>query len=169
MNDQAKTNGRMSLAYAGGIGMVGVLVGVLVSHLLMLQQSHKRPGGTSNKATTQWKAIINRDSSDDSCTQYAGKDFGNVVTYSYPVLAKGGDSIIWHGQVDGSPQGKATVHVEFPSGQSPFVGYKFDEDHDSGAVRNSAGYGDYPFANAKVLVGGVACSSFSDPGVHVDQ
>src|SRR6516225_5565948 len=148
MNDQAKTNGKMSLALAGGIGIVGVLLGVLVSHLLTLQQSHraKVPTGITNAAPTHWKAIINRDSSSGSCTQFAGRDFGSVVTYSYPVLAKGGDSIVWRGEIDGhpDPDNKVKVHVEFPPGQSPFAGYKFDEDHDSGSVRDSAGYGDYP-------------------------
>jgi len=171
MNDQAKTDGRMSLAIAGGIGIVGVLVGTAVTSLLILpalQIVHKGPVPTT-RAPVQWKAVINRDTSDNSCTQYAAGNFGNGVKYAFPVLSKGGDSIVWHGRVNGAP-GNKKVHVEFPQGGgSPFTDYKFDEDQPSGKVRNDADYGDYSFAMGNVKVDDVPCSSFKDPGVHVDQ
>ena len=97
------------------------------------------------------EAVINLNSKDNSCQQYAGTDFGHVVKYAFPVLSKGGDSIVWHAQVDGgSPNQK--VHVSFPASHCPFKSDKCDlnENQDSGSVSDSAEMGDYPFSAVKV-------------------
>jgi hypothetical protein len=174
MNDQAKTNGKLSLAVAGGIGIVGVLAGIAASFFLLTLPgkqtgpTHPGPPTRGANAPVHWKAVINRSSADNSCVQSAGNNFGNVVKYAFPVLARGGDTIMWHGQVDGLP-GTKKVHVEFSQSQSPFNSYKFDEDHDSGPVSPDAVSGDNAFVMGQVTVDGVACTSFKDPGVHVDN
>ena len=137
-----------------------VVVGPLVAVLQLI--AAPAPPGKSPQHT---KAVINLNSSDKSCQQYAGKDFGHVVKYAFPLLNKGGDSIVWHGQIDGGGPNQK-VEVKFPPGQSPFSNDTFGEDQDSGPVSSSAAAGDYPFAT--VSVGGTLCSKFTDPGVHVN-
>lgn len=173
------SNGKMSLAIAGGIGILGVLVGTAVTSLLIvpvLQKIQKGTVQTTNNAPTHWKAVINLNTNDNSCTQFASKDnFGNTVKYAFPVLQKGaGDFIMWKGKVNGGP-GFTTVHVEFPDqASSPFTDYRYDGNTDIGPVRSDADYGDYSFAMGRVTVTNPpnppqTCTSFKDPGVHVDQ
>lgn len=141
------------------VGIGAFIVGFIISTLLKTAQ------GPTQAMRRQIKAVINLDSHDNSCQQFAGSDFGHVVKYAFPVLTKGGDSIVWHGQVDGgSPNQK--VEVQFPPNYTPFASSTFSQDQDSGPVNASAAMGDYPFASASV--GGTPCSSFKDPGVHVN-
>ena len=168
MNDQPRTNGRMSLAITGGIGITGALLGAIVT-LLLTKSAPKAP------APIQWYGVITLNS-DGSCSQSASQQDPeshpeSLVTYAFPVLSKGRkDQIMWDGQVGSGPVG-TSVHVEFPSGTgNPFFNKnKFDKKDPSGRVRDTAGYGDYPFADGTVTVNGQACTSLKDPGVHVDN
>jgi hypothetical protein len=140
------------------IGIVVIVGGYLACNSPANNQAEQLTHGTV-------KAAINIKSSDKSCQQYAGPDYGHLVKNAFPDLSKSaGQQIVWHGQVDGGPPNQKVV-VEFPAGQSPFSKDKFDEGQDSGAIKDSAAPGNYPFST--VTVGGTVCSSFSDPGVHV--
>jgi hypothetical protein len=152
-------NGKWSTTTLLITGIVGLVLGYLVMARLFPIPAPSHAGGTV-------KAVINLKSADKSCQQYAGSDFGHVVKYAFPVLSRSAkQTIVWHGQVDGGPPNQK-VEVEFPGGQSPFSKDKFDEDQDSGPPVTD-NYGDYPFS--KVWVGGTECSSFSDPGTHIDH
>jgi hypothetical protein len=154
-------NRKWSTATLGVATVVALVLGFVIPKILSPAPARVP------KAASQMKAVINRNSSDNSCQQYAGSDFGHVVKYAFPLLTKGGDTIVWHGEVDGGSPVK--VHVEFPPGQSPFGNReKFDEGRDSGPVSNLAAPKDYPFLLSAVTVDGTPCSSFTDPGVHVD-
>ena len=143
--------------------LVATAVVALVLGFFMVKFSSFAPANHA-KASSQTKAIINRNSVDNSCQQYAGSDFGHVVKYAFPLLHPG-DTIVWHGQVDGvGPTVK--VEVQFSPALSPFSGNKFVQDQPAGPVGTLVAPRDYPFST--VLVDGTPCSSFSDPGVHVD-
>ena len=128
------SNGKMSLAIAGGIGILGALVGTAVTSLLIVPALKNVQKGTTKNAPTHWKAVITFNTTDKSCTQFASRDnFGNAVKYSFPVLSQGGgDTIMWRGRIDaGRPN--LRVHVEFPDQtSSPFTDYRYDGNIDTG-------------------------------------
>jgi hypothetical protein len=150
------------------------LVGTAVTSLLIVPALKNFQKGTTNN--THWKAVITFNTTDKSCTQFASRNnFGNAVKYSFPVLSQGGsDIIMWRGRIDAGPP-NLRVHVEFPDlTSSPFTDYRYDGNIDVGPVRSDADYGDYSFAMGKVTVtdpnGNIqTCTSFKDPGVHIDQ
>lgn len=116
----------------------------------------------------QTKAAINLISSDKSCQQYAGPDFGHLTKQDFvPLSQKRKETIVWHGELDNGPPNQK-VHVTFPSNDCPFSKCDFDEDQDSGPILDSAKIGK-KYAYSAVTVGGTPCSSFSDPGVIVMQ
>ena len=77
-------NGKWSTAVLGIAIVVALAVGFFASKVLNFAQGPS----PSVKVATQMKAVINRNSSDNSCQQYAETDFGNVVKYAFPVLNK---------------------------------------------------------------------------------
>ena len=152
-------NGKWSTGVVGVTTIVAIVVGFFIAKVLTFVP----PPPKATAQTT--KAVINRSSSDNSCQQYAGPDFGHVVKYAYPLLNKG-DKIVWHGQVDGAGP-NVKVEVDFDPAFSPFgSSHIFKEDQLSPAVGNLVASRDYPFS--AVSVDGTPCASFSDPGVHVN-
>jgi hypothetical protein len=151
-------NRKWSTTILGGTALVALVLGFLIPKILNFSPA------PSSRAASQMKAVINRNSSDNSCQQYAGPDFGHVVKYAFPLLHVG-DSVVWHGEVDGGPP-NAKVEVQFSPALTPFAKNKFGEDDPSGPVGSLVAPRDYPFLT--VSVNGTPCSSFTEPGVHVD-
>jgi hypothetical protein len=152
-------NGKWSTATLSVTTLVALVAGFFIAKIMTA------PSSTTRATAQTVKAIIKRNSSDNSCQQYAGSDFGHVVKYAYPLLNRG-DKIVWRGQVDGAVP-KVKVEVHFNPASSPFGSSNtFNEDQPSPAVDNSVASGDYPFSAASV--DGTPCASFSDPGVHVN-
>jgi hypothetical protein len=150
-------NGKWSTSIVGVTTVVALVVGFFIAKILTF--------APAPKAAQTTKAVINRSSTDNSCQQYAGSDFGHVVKYAYPLLNRG-DNIVWHGQVDDKGP-NVTVKVDFEPAFSPFgSSHSFKEDQPSPAIGNLVASRDYPFS--AVSVGGTPCASFSDPGVHVN-
>ena len=151
-------NGKWPTSIVGVTTVVALVVGFFVAKILTFSPA-------PSKAAQTTKAVINRRSSDNSCEQYAGSDFGHVVKYAYPLLNRG-DNIVWHGQVDGAGP-NVKVKVDFEPAFSPFgSSHSFKEDQPSLAIGNLVASRDYPFS--AVSVDGTPCASFSDPGVHVN-
>lgn len=66
-------NGKWSTGVVGVTTIVALVVGFFIAKILTFAP-------TAPKVAAQTiKAVINRSSSDNSCQQYAGPDFGNVV------------------------------------------------------------------------------------------
>src|SRR5215469_3484397 len=105
-------NGKWSTATLSVTTLVALVAGFFIAKTLTAP-----PSPTRATAETV-KAIINRNSSDNSCQQYAGSDFGHVVKYAYPLLNRG-DKIVWHGHVDGAGP-NVKVEVDFDPAFSPF-------------------------------------------------
>lgn len=150
-------NGKWSTGIVGVAIVVALVLGFFIAKILTF--------APAPKAAQTTKAVINRSSSDNSCQQYAGSDFGHVVKYAFPLLNRG-DNIVWHGQVDGAGP-NVKVEVDFDPALSPFgSSHSFKEDKPSPAIGNSVASRDYSFS--AISVGGTPCAKFSDPGVHVN-
>jgi len=155
-------NRKWSTGTMGVAIVVALVVGFFIAKTLTFAPA---PAPPTKAAAQTMKAVINRSSTDNSCQQYAGSDFGHVIKYAFPLLNRG-DNIVWHGQVDGGGP-NVKVEVDFDPAFSPFgSSNSFKEDQPSPAVGNLVAPRDYPFS--AVFVDGTKCASFSDPGVHVN-
>lgn len=140
-------------------------VGLVV--VIELSMCNCKQGTSPTGKGGQTKAAMNLKSSDKSCQQYAGPDFGHLQKQDFAQLSKSRKhTIIWRGELDNGPPNQK-VHITFPSNRCPFSKCDFDEDQDSGPILDSADIGNYPYS--AVTVGGTGCASFSDPGVIVMQ
>ena len=171
MNDELKTDGKMSLAVAGGIGILGVLAGGIATFFLAAGLSPKnvsRPKGTASGGPMH--AVITL-YDNNKCAQKV-----NNIHYAYPLIlppngGAPGSTIDWQGQDarTGSSGGQLAIDVEFtPPG--PFTSPSFKSVSGNGPTQSSGfavgSANDYDYSS--VTVGGVQCTSW-DPGVHVDQ
>lgn len=149
-------SGKVSVATVGTIGIAALVVGFIFRTLVPAQTlfgAHK-------------KAVIVMDGN-NACSQYEIKN-GTRIKTAYPVLNPpvllifGGDKIMWHGEDAKGNPAKVVVHFS----TTPFAANQYDDGMETSDVDNSP-RGDYPFDT--VTVGTTPCSSFRDPGIHVDQ
>ena len=175
MHDQAKKNGRVSLAVAGGIGVAGFLLGIVASYLT---HSGSQAGAAPFAAVTKHATITLVDDN-GTCTFTADHGSGPPVPYKFVVIkphhgSKAGDHVIWN-VVDGR-QGhnpSVTWDLSFPSGNDPFshsqpFGNGSGHSSDSGDSSSPAGDYAYEAINLVTDSGSKSCANARDPGVHVD-
>lgn len=160
MNDR-NANGRTSNFRVATVGVGALVLGLLGGTLVP----------TNGAFGEHEKAVIVMDG-EKVCRQYVNTDAGRVKdafprvyrpSFWPPTL---GDVIAWTGV---KPDGTMTrnVDVVFPIDGSPFTKHDFHNGEESSKVVKGASAGDYSFSSVKI--DGTPCSTFVDPGVHVDR
>ena len=145
---------RWSTAAVGFVGVAALAVGLAAQAVKALIISHKKAEIRVTQRLTDGTYM---------CQQYSGDSWGSLNPYKFPALDSGllGDRIRWRGK-DLSGH-RAPVKVHF--GTSPFDQPGYDDDVETSIPHPGAG--DYSFDT--VTVGGIPCSQYVDPGVHVNQ
>jgi hypothetical protein len=172
MNDTA--NGKLSLVTAGGIGIVGVLIGG--ASMLFLGRGPSQVQRFAAAAPIPIHAVVTL-YDNNKCVQKVAN-----IRYAYPLLLpphpmSPGNTIDWQGldARSGSAGGALPIDVEFPPPgpgvQEPFTSSSFKSPSGTSNPTPSSGLpvgspSDYDYMS--VTVGGVKCTNW-DPGIHVDQ